>query len=344
MKVGILTFHDGPNHGAFLQAYALMKIIQEKGHDGYIINYKNKRHHVMESYLPILRFRRPIRFIDFYKKHRAFKIAHKHLNLTPRTTNPTVVKKNHFDLAVIGSDVVWNYKIFGLDDLFFGDLNANKIISYAPSFGWVTTDEIIPGLADKLRRFDKISVRDTNTKNIVKKTLNVDAPIVLDPTLIYNFNDDEKNTYNPQIIGDYILVYSYISNDEVIGRIKKVARDNDLKIVAVGYRQLWCDKVFMGVGPFEWLSLFENAKTILTSTFHGTIFSIKNEKPFYFIANEKAKKRVQSLFDTCKIGADLDVDEGQLLKIEPNYLSVNRNLKPEIEKSLDWLSESIDTK
>ena len=44
MKIGILTFHEGINHGAYLQTYALMKTLQKMGNDVYIINYKNRIH------------------------------------------------------------------------------------------------------------------------------------------------------------------------------------------------------------------------------------------------------------------------------------------------------------
>lgn len=33
LKVGILTHHNIKNYGAYLQAYALFKIIEELGHD-----------------------------------------------------------------------------------------------------------------------------------------------------------------------------------------------------------------------------------------------------------------------------------------------------------------------
>lgn len=38
MKIGILTFHNIPNYGAMLQAYALWKYLEEKGHDVLFIN------------------------------------------------------------------------------------------------------------------------------------------------------------------------------------------------------------------------------------------------------------------------------------------------------------------
>ena len=42
MKIGILTYHEGINHGGFFQAFFLQKFITGLGHNVYIINYKNK--------------------------------------------------------------------------------------------------------------------------------------------------------------------------------------------------------------------------------------------------------------------------------------------------------------
>ena len=68
MQIGILTYHEGLNHGAYLQALAIMRIIEKLGHDVTIINYKNKEHWLQEDVRPWMAYRRPIRFVDRFKK------------------------------------------------------------------------------------------------------------------------------------------------------------------------------------------------------------------------------------------------------------------------------------
>ena len=48
-----------------------------------------------------------------------------------------------------------------------------------------------------------------------------------------------------------------------------------MKLISVDYSNSWCDKNIIDIDPFEWLGYFKNAKYVLTSTFHGTIFSLK---------------------------------------------------------------------
>ena len=170
MRIGILTYHDGLNHGAYLQAFATMRILQEAGHDIRIINYKNREHWLQEDVRPWFKYRRPVRFIDRIKKQRAFKEDHKRFAMTAFTKSPDKVQKLDFDVVVVGSDVVWNYKIFGFDALYFGKLPARRVISYASSFGWANLEGKHPdGVEQGLKSFDAISVRDSNTWKIVKE-------------------------------------------------------------------------------------------------------------------------------------------------------------------------------
>lgn len=49
MKVGILTFHEGYNHGAFLQAFCMVRAVRDAGGDPVLINYKNRRLWYLEN-------------------------------------------------------------------------------------------------------------------------------------------------------------------------------------------------------------------------------------------------------------------------------------------------------
>ncbi len=342
MKIGILTFHEGLNHGAYLQAFATMRVLQELGHEAIIINYKNRAHWWDEDIRPWLAYRRPIRFIDRLHKQRAFSRDHKRFNLTQFTKSPKDIQQLHFDAVVVGSDVVWNYKIFGIDDLFFGNLPASKIISYAPSFGWVNHGEKHPkGVAEGIHKFDSISVRDENTRKIVESITGESPPTVLDPTLIYEFSSDEEITPRIKKLDKYILVYAYVSDPDVIFRIQKYARDNELKIISLGYRQFWCDKVYMDVGPMEWLGFYRYASAVATSTFHGTIFALKYEKDFWYIKNEKAFNRVASLAETCGLKEAFFGSDDPIVFIHPEYVEVQRRLAPLVLFSRNWLERSI---
>ena len=58
MKILTITCHDVYNTGASLQAYALMKYLQNQGHEVKIIDYKPEylSHHYSFSYIPNKRY------------------------------------------------------------------------------------------------------------------------------------------------------------------------------------------------------------------------------------------------------------------------------------------------
>lgn len=344
MKVGIFTFHEGLNHGAYLQAFATMRVLQELRHDVEIINYKNRRHWWKEDVRPWFAYRRPIRFVDRFRKERAFKRDQKLFNQTRFTKNPEDVRRLEFDAIVVGSDVVWDYKVFGFDDLFFGNLPARKKIAYAPSFGCVNFGDQHPaGVAERIKSFDAISVRDENSRRIVEAITQKSPPIVLDPTLIYDFNGDEKITPRIKKLGRYILVYCYMDDADVISRVRKYADRHGMKLVSVGYRQFWCDMTLMDAGPMEWLGLYHQASCVVTSTFHGTIFALKYEKEFFYIKNERAHNRIESLAEICGLKEAFFGLEDKVVLIQPDYKDVHRRLEPLVISSREWLRLAVGT-
>ena len=55
---------------------------------------------------------------------------------------------------------------------------------------------------------------------------------------------------------------------------KLIADERKLKIVEIGARKHNCDKFLKNLSPEEFLSLLEGAEYVITSSFHGTAFSI----------------------------------------------------------------------
>ena len=84
----------------------------------------------------------------------------------------------------------------------------------------------------------------------------------------YDFkNEITNNDY--RIDREYIVVYSYnnrFSNENEINEIKKIAKDEQLKIIAVEGYQSWADE-YLAVNPFQLFNVFKNAKYIFTDTF-----------------------------------------------------------------------------
>jgi len=277
-KVGILTFHDGINYGAFLQVYCLYHTIRDMGFMVEVINYKNITHWLKEwayfllttksiaNMRKIAKFRRSqgiLQQSDF-----AFKIQ-------------KIIAKKAYDFIVVGSDEVWNVNncMFGFDPVYFGVNCSSRWISYAPSFGSTNLDDnTLARIKSAINRFDNISVRDENSARIVELLTDHLPHIVPDPTLL---RETPELEIDPEIEYQYCLVYSakHFSINER-NEIIAFAQQNDKKLVSVGAERDWCFASISDAGVGEWLGLYKHADFIFTTMFHGTLFSIKYNKPF----------------------------------------------------------------
>jgi len=347
LKVGILTFHDGLNHGAYLQAYCTMRAVERLGHDAVIINYKNREHWLKEDVRPWMAYRRPVRFLDHWQKRKAFKKDQKQMNLTPFTKDPEEVRARHFDAVIFGSDVVWDTKIFGYDSLYFGDLNADRRIGYAASCGSDDFSEEIPAkIQQRLRTFDQLSVRDQNTESFVERAIGLRPSRVLDPVFLPEGLSQITNETNSSNLPGvpFILVYGSHHSAEDAAVIRTFAKQRGLAIFSVGCRNLWADRSFLSIGPLEILSWFKKAQFVFSSTFHGCIFAIRCEKDFGVLLHGTIHNKVTSLLDVTGLqerGATQLSELISAVTAPVDYSSVNARLLPLQEFSRNWLASAL---
>lgn len=345
MKIGILTFHEGINHGGFFQAFSTYSFLKSKGYDVEIINYKNKTHWLAE-YKAFLFTKNPKRLVLNIKKILAFKKDQEQMNLGLFTKDASKIKEN-YDVIVVGSDIVWNYEwnFLGKDPVYFGQgLSSKKWISYAPSFGAIDCENtVIPDyVSNGLQKFAHISVRDENSKCIVKKASGKEAKVVLDPTFLLETNGMEKPI---KVNEPFLLVYAYTLRDTDVSQTIAFAKKNKLKVVAVGYSQPWADFNIINLGPFEWIGYFDKAAYVLTGTFHGTLYSLKYRINFITSNNKGISNKTKTILS--KLGLQNRLTEGdinfeQLYSSGIDYARVTDLLLPLIADSKEYLIEAVE--
>lgn len=352
MKIGILTFHEGINHGGFFQAFFLQSYLASLGHDVRIINYKNAVHWRNE-YKAFLITKSPMRLLKNIRKIINFRKDQSALNLVPKklTTNPNNISRitSEFDVVVVGSDIVWDfeYSFTGLDSVYFGDglRPKSKVISYAPSMGR-SKSPIPDSLSKYLKSFTNLSVRDDNTKKYVTAAVENEVTKVIDPTLLMpvsqlpltsRFSSEVRRGH------DYLLVYAFMLPKDWRQEVESFAAAQGLEILVIGYPQKGVGRNMTHIGPFEWLDYFKNAKYVITSTFHGTIFAILNEKKFLTIPKDSIENKVVSLLMDldlmsryCREGFSLET-----LTCDVEWADVNANLVSLRSVSHKYLEDAL---
>jgi len=373
-RVGILTFHRAHNYGAMLQAYALCEIVNEMGADCEIIDYKcksiDRAYHKEDIISTFQRSGIADGIIDVYKRlqnryywdigYLRFKKFLKH---HLKTSNYSYKNINEmvdlpYDTYIFGSDQIWNKKLTkGLDPVYFGKFvpSDNRKIAYAASAGngLLDNDDKIK-FKNMLSDFHLIGVREQQLKNEIQNLGLQNTECVLDPTLLLNPERwKDLIAKKPLVNGNYILVYQVKKNKRAYNIAKKIADQTGYKIVEInlkydpfykfyysddGIKQLWT------CGPKEFLNLFYHSKYVVTTSFHGTCFSIIFNKQFYYIPSIGIEGRCASLLNILdlenrivKSFDDFNFDDSIA------YEKVNQILEKERKRSYQLLKSSLNT-
>lgn len=320
MKIGIVTVYDSANFGSYLQAYALNTALKELGHDVSFIKIRNDK---VVKRIFMGRTENPIRFLTNYiynsKKYSIFKEDLQYFNIV-EVNNTT---KDTFDCVIFGSDEIWNVNTPAFtNEYFYGKgILANKKITYAISCGNAKIEDLkaYPNLIDRIKQLDEILVRDENTKNNILNLIGKNCKTVCDPTFLIDVKKYEKQYDNP-IKEKYLLVYTYYLDKSQIENIKKFAKERELKVVSVCMKHDWCD-YNINCSPLQFCKVIKDAKYVVTTTFHGTIFSILNKKRFISILKTK---KVEDLLNRLELST-------KIIKTNDDYNSLAKKLNSEVD-------------
>lgn len=320
-KIGIITYYNAINNGAFLQAFALQEYLYSKGFTA--------------LFLPICEFSsnkiKKDKYISEYTKE--LSALHKKM--------PTGDKDDCYDILIYGSDEIWNLRNKGWNPKSWGfGYKAKVRISYAPCVGNTKISDFLlfPYTLVGLKKFTALSVRDSHSHKIISRLSKKNIETVLDPTFLISYERyKQKNT-----IGKYVLIYTYGLDAYTTEQIKSTAKRNNWKTVCTGSYCDWAD-MNIPASPFEWVALIYNAEYVITSTFHGTVFSIICNKQFSVVNTISDK--------VCYLLKQFNLQNRKITNLEKiipqnniNYEETNRLVRILKEKSEKYLMSNMNIK
>lgn len=346
VKIGILTFHDGINYGAYLQTYALHNFLLKNGYDNEIINYKSPTF-TFNEYKCFLWFKKPVNLYNNILKIIEFKRAHRKLKRTKRIFTSKALERKYFDVVIIGSDSVWNYSnnLSGFEPVYFSKgLRSRNLLSYAASFGPDTYGDNYPEpITSLLKRFDFISVRDANSQKMVEGLTGQKATVVLDPTLLYDF---EQETVQCKY-DNFVLIYSLGLANHQIEEIIKLAKKANKIVISIGYKNKGADLNIIAASPFEWVGFFKKADFIVTSMYHGVLFSMKYNKQFCTSIAPYRKSKLQQFLIDLELQDRIVRQPSEILRAfssKIDYAGVNEKINQRRIISENFLKDAINYK
>lgn len=361
MRIKTITCHDVYNSGASLQAYALMRYLEELGNEVEIIDYKPdylnnhyklgiianpkyEKNLMLKMIYLTLKF--PGRVLALRKKIKYDHFRDNYLKVTKKRYISNSELKNNppeADIFICGSDQIWNSKFNnGKDPAFYLDFAPQGKIkaSYAASFATDRIEESVRDITkERINKLDYIGVREISALNILED-LGIDNGIqVMDPVFLLSKETWLNMAYEVDKKQKYIFVYDFDGNELIKEVSLKLAKEKKLKIYTV-FKSDYSDKVIKNMGPMDFISYIKNAEFIISNSFHGTAFSIIFEKQFAVVnRKESINTRMRDLLSVLKIENRLISENysfNNLIK-DVNYKEVNKYVNERLEISKAYL-------
>ncbi len=337
MKIGILTFHCAHNYGAVLQAYALQEYLRAKGHEARIIDYRpqslvsfykpfdircclSPKTFISKSLLLPLSMKRAAGFERFIRTR-----------LRPDPL-PLEDARNGYDVFVFGSDQIWNPDLLkGFDKVYFGDFKAaggRRLVAYAASMG---KTELMPPekefLAKAMRPFHAVSVREESLQRLLSSLSGKPVAVTADPTLLLDRPQWDRLAALPSPRRKpYVLVYQVVAHPNALRIANRIARQAGGEVVELKARlSLLHRSPYQCISPEEFVGYFKHAACVVTTSFHGTAFSVIFRRPFC----------------TVRLGTHTDVRSEALLGrlgLEDRLLDKDALPGRVLEEPIDWAS------
>ncbi|MCL2356386.1 MAG: polysaccharide pyruvyl transferase family protein [Defluviitaleaceae bacterium] len=347
MKVSVMTIIGIENYGSVLQAFATQKKLEEYADEAELFNYvqnTSPADFAKDTKNPIKKFLLRITLKRFLRNFCDFK---KNLNLSEKKYITDFAKfESDADIYCVGSDQIWNpdcVRQMLPDARFLGFVpETERKFSFSSSFGKEIPDEnFVSETKNMLHQFEHISVREDTGVEILKNRYNyhnvtqlVDPTLAMPPTFWRKYASPKRRT-------DYILIFTLARNKKLDDFAKKLSKKTGLQIVRL------CTKLVHALLPgkaeiiptyFEFVTLIDNAKYVLTDSFHGTAFSLNLNTEFIVFAKNNPG-RILSLLRLS--GAEhrmiSDAADLSILNRPTDFAHVNEILARERERVDEFL-------
>ena len=334
----ILGYYSGWNYGTSMTYYSLYKVIKNLGYSCIMVqnpkNAKWKPH-------PIIMFRE-----NPYEPE----------ELLPAFNNIDEMRRlnNIADKFIVGSDQVfmkYMYEPIGAYTTLDFIEDSKEKYAFSSSFGYekfVGDNKLKARMGYFLKKFDKITTREYDGANILKENFDIDSACTLDPVFLLDDSEYKKllNKSKFETPSNYLFAYILDQSKEKTEIIMEIAKRKNLsvKFVYEPIQDIINNK--FEIHTEDWLKYYNDAKYIITDSFHGVCIALKFKKQFLFFMNEyRGASRFNTLIKDFGIGDRIissanNIDEK--LNSDIDYSVLNEKMQNRVAESLDILKTMLN--
>lgn len=313
MRIGIVTLaHNNDNFGGTLQAVALLRVLEDWGHNPFLCNVGPA-----SIWSRRWRFNHPLRRVQEWRRYRAFMpFWRAHFRLDPQGRHPFadyVKAPTAAEVYLCGSDQVWAPYHLGVRsapgerDFFllnFGDPTARRV-AYAASLGGEDFPaEGLPEIRAALARLDAVGVREESAVATVAAAGRSDAQWVCDPVMlaeptlwqqVARAGEDEAARLGPVAFCPFYKWPTAFPRERAFRLLTETlgCRVRIPFAMDGGLRGFWRS---CAVSPAGWLAALQQAPFVVTNSFHATLFAILFHRPFAVLEASGAHQAMNARF------------------------------------------------
>ena len=258
------------------------------------------------------------------------------------------IEENGFDKVIYGSDQIWNAFLTGgkIDGHYWGQYSPLKSISYAASMGeYRPSPEEIVQIQSFLNSFSSLSVREQEIQELLQPLTSNKIELVCDPVFLLSRDQWEKltpqqrNTKEP-----YVLCYNLFQSLECKRQAEIVSKQLGIQLLEiVGAITSDSNKsdIIRSIGPLAFVEYIKDASFVVTSSFHGTAFSLIFQRPFYVLGLKQRAGRVQSLLKIANLESRLLSCVTTEIVPKIDYTTAEKTLQTYIADSKTYIDNSL---
>ena len=250
-----------------------------------------------------------------------------------------------YDKFVSGSDIIWEMNVTGGDYTYLLDFvkDDRKKFSYSSSFGYSSIPpKYKKETVDYLKKYELISTRENEGATIIKNELKISVPVTLDPTLLLSSKEWEIYEEKYKIEEEYIFLYFDDSEHIALNKAIELAKKYNCNVVylndSLKKTKHTRDIHNVSVGQFLWL--IHHAKHVVTGSYHGVLFSINYNVPFYYY-NRAHKSRIDTIIDNLGI-TEKNLKNEKIVSEIFNWNDINDHLVSLRKQSIKYLKRIIE--
>lgn len=333
--------HCVVHHGSVLQAYATQELIRQLDFDAELIDYRypNDWHYANGYPHPKGKTTWKTRIASTFglrpryrKAHKIKKFMHKYYNLSKPYLSPESLIDNPplYDIYMVGSDQVWNPRFMQGDTMYllaFAPENCKRITLSSSFACKVLPDKKIDSYRKELSKFYSISVREKQGTEIIRNLLGKDVKVTLDPTLLLDSTFWNLHAKNPKerdkFLFLYMLDYAYNPTPYIYDVVKYMQSKFGYKVYSYTNIPQEFNIQYIDVsdaGIEEFLGYIKYSSLVITSSFHGTAFSVNFGVPLLAIVPQvREDDRLASLLEMLELSHCIVPYGTSAISLNPTY-------------------------